>query len=248
MYLDHTILQQVCSILIFSHDYLDVAYELQRTHAITIPRRLVERASNKAVRIYALPNNLSFFNSSPSSIASVTLEGHYLISNTFVPLAGIPQASQEPIPFPSLRVESAPPDYSWEWGGFPQRSPVGTQYPVPTPLQTLDGALADDLATDSKVDDFHRSQSLHPEFGLEFSDEPPSTLPPEADQLHQLESLSDVETEYGHGPSSPSQEYRSWVRWWRRDRRLPSGVDIRVERPPLKTAATIPLPSVSCIL
>lgn len=162
-----------------------------------------------------------------------------------------PPPSHEPIPFPSLRVTSVPPsdipnhpsapsdDYSWEWGGFPQRSPIGMQYPVPTPLQALDGTLADDLVTASKLDDFHRSKSLPPEFELEFSDELPSTSLPEAEHLRQLEPLSDLETDYSHGPSSPSQEYRSWVRWWRRDRRLPSGV----ERPPLKAVASTPLPS-----
>ena len=54
MHLNHTILTQVCSILIFLRDYVDVAYEPQRTHGVTIQRRLVERASNKAVRIYIL--------------------------------------------------------------------------------------------------------------------------------------------------------------------------------------------------
>ncbi|KAN0129760.1 LNS2 (Lipin/Ned1/Smp2) domain containing protein [Lactarius tabidus] len=148
-----------------------------------------------------------------------------------------PAPSHEPIPFPSLRVTSVPPsdisnhpsapsdDYSWEWGGFPQRSPIGMQYPVPTPLQALDGTSADDLVTASELDDFHRSKSLPPEFELEFSDELPSTSLPEAEHLRQLEPLSDVEADYSHGPSSPSQEYRSWVRWWRRDRRLPRGVD-----------------------
>ena len=122
------------------------------------------------------------------------------------------------------------------------------QYPAPAPLKALDGTPADGLAIASKLDEFHRSKSLPPEFELEFSDEPISTSPPEAEQLRQLEPLSDVEADFGHGPSSPSQEYRSWVRWWRRDRRLPSGVDARVERPLIKNAASAPLPSVSCVL
>ena len=121
------------------------------------------------------------------------------------------------------------------------------QYSVPNPLQTLEGTPVDDLATASNIDDFHRSKSLPPEFELEFSDDLPSTSLPEDEQLRRLEPLSDVETDYSHGPSSPSQEYRSWVRWWRRDRRLPSGVDVRVERPPLKAAASTPLPSVSSV-
>jgi hypothetical protein len=121
------------------------------------------------------------------------------------------------------------------------------QYQVPTPLQTLDSNSADDLAMANKLDDFHRSKSLPPEFELEFTDELPSTSPPEAEQLRQLEPLLDGETDYGHGPSSPSQEYKSWVRWWRRDRRLPNGVDVRVERPPLKTVASTVLSSVSCV-
>jgi hypothetical protein len=182
-----------------------------------------------------------------------------VLSDTCVPLAGVPPPSHEPIPFPSLRGVSVPSsdipnhssapsdDYSWEWGGFPQRSPIGIQYPAPAPLKTLDGTQADDLAT-AKPDEFHRSKSLPPEFELDFSDEPTSTSPPEAKQLRQLEPLSDVETDFGHGPSSPSQEYRSWVRWWRRDRRLPSSVDVGVEHPPFKNAASTPLPSVSCVL
>ena len=121
------------------------------------------------------------------------------------------------------------------------------QYQAPAPLETLDGTLANDLAT-AKPDDFHRSKSLPPEFELDFSDEPTSTSPPEAEQLRELEPLSDVETDFGHGPSSSSQEYRSWVRWWRRDHRLPSSVDVRVERPLLKNVASAQLPSVSCIL
>ncbi|KAI9463544.1 LNS2-domain-containing protein [Lactarius psammicola] len=178
-----------------------------------------------------------------------------LISDTSVPPAGVPPPFHEPIPFPSLRRTSVPPsdipnhssapsdDYSWEWGGFPQRSPIGMQYPAPAPLKTLDGTPADDLATGSKTDDFHRSKSLPPEFELDFSDEPPSTSPPEAEQIRELDPLLDVETDFGHGQSSSSQEYRSWVRWWRRDRRLPGGADVRVERPPLKNAASTPLPS-----
>ena len=118
-------------------------------------------------------------------------------------------------------------------------------YPVPNPLQTLDGTLADDLATGSKLDDFHRSKSLPPEFELEFSADPSSVSPPEAEQLRRLEPLLDVETDLGHRPSSASQEYRSWVRWWRRDRRLPSSVDVRVERSPSKAVASTPLASVS---
>ncbi|KAF8274415.1 Lipin/Ned1/Smp2-domain-containing protein [Lactarius quietus] len=97
-------------------------------------------------------------------------------------------------------------DYSWEWGRFPQRSPINMQYPVPIPLQTLDGTSTDDLAMANKLDDFHRSKSLPPEFELEFSDELPSTSPPEVEQLRQLEPLLDGETDYGHGPSSPSQD------------------------------------------
>lgn len=220
----------------------------------------MKRASNKAVRVYVLLDNIFLILHPETSRQSpLPLKNADLISDTCSPPAGTPPPSHEPIPFPSLRVTSVPPsdipshpsapsdDYSWEWGGFPQRSPIGMQYPVPTPLQTLDGAPADDLATASKLDDF-RSKSLPPEFELEFSDELPSTLLSEDEQLRRLEPLSDVETDYSHGPSSPSQEYRSWVRWWRRDRRLPSGVDVRVERLPLKAAASTPLPSVSCVL
>ncbi|KAH9001995.1 LNS2-domain-containing protein [Lactarius hatsudake] len=184
------------------------------------------------------------------------LKDTVLISDTLVPIAGIPPTSREPIPFPSLRpdipIRSSAPlpststptdDYSWEWGGFPQRSPIGMQYPAPALLKTLDGTPVDDLATASKHDEFHRSKSLPPEFELDFSDEPPSTSPAEAEQIRGLEPLSDVETDFSHGPSSPSQEYRSWVRWWRRDRRLPGGVDVRVERSHLKNAASTPLAS-----
>jgi hypothetical protein len=217
----------------------------------------MKRASDKAVRVYVLPDSLSLILRLETSRQSpLPSKNTVLISDTCSPPAVTPPPSHEPIPFPSLRVTSVPPsdipnhpsapsdDYSWEWGGFPQRSPIGMQYPVPTPLQALDGTLADDLVTASKLDDFHRSKSLPPEFELEFSDELPSTSLPEAEHLRQLEPLSDLETDYSHGPSSPSQEYRSWVRWWRRDRRLPSGV----ERPPLKAVASTPLPSVSCVM
>ncbi|KAI9437755.1 Lipin/Ned1/Smp2-domain-containing protein, partial [Lactarius indigo] len=36
-------------------------------------------------------------------------------------------------------AHSGDDDYSWEWGGFPQRSSIGMQYPAPTPRKTLDG-------------------------------------------------------------------------------------------------------------
>jgi len=180
-----------------------------------------------------------------------------LLSDTPVSLAGVSSPSHEPIPFPSLRVTSVPPsdipnhsadDYSWEWGGFPQRSPMAMQYPAPALLNTLGGIPTDDSAIESEHDEFHRSRSLPPEFELDYSDSPLSSSPPEAEQLRGLEPLSDVETDYGQAPSSSSQEYRSWVRWWRRDRRVPSGVDARVERAPLKNAASMPLSSVSCVL
>ncbi|KAH9176429.1 Lipin/Ned1/Smp2-domain-containing protein [Lactarius sanguifluus] len=145
---------------------------------------------------------------------------------------GIPIRSSAPLPSTSTPTD----DYSWEWGGFPQRSPIGMQYPAPALLKTLDGTPVDDLATASKHDEFHRSKSLPPEFELDFSDEPPCTSPAEAEQIRGSEPLSDVETDFSHGPSSPSQEYRSWVRWWRR-------VDVRVERSHLKNAASTPLPS-----
>ncbi|KAI0041313.1 LNS2-domain-containing protein [Auriscalpium vulgare] len=84
-----------------------------------------------------------------------------------------------PIPFPSLRAPSAPPqalhpkpltlspapaEYSWEWGAFPQKSPARERFPKPQTLSKASAGLsvaaafaaeasgADDDAEDADAD------------------------------------------------------------------------------------------------
>ncbi|KAI0266885.1 Lipin/Ned1/Smp2-domain-containing protein [Gloeopeniophorella convolvens] len=166
------------------------------------------------------------------------------------------------IPFPNMRAPSAPPseslhhapvlpsssipseDYSWEWGGFPQRSPMSVQFPTlskPVPLGSIAGAGNESrIMTDEPVE-FHRSKSLPPEFELELSEEPPASAQ-RADRPPQGEPLSDAETDYGNETGTSGHERRSWVRWWRRNNEHPGSVDTAVDRPPLKGTSSAPLP------
>ena len=178
--------------------------------------------------------------------------------------------SPSPIPFPSLHepanfpsgtpphpsdtasLPSAPSDdYSWEWGGFPQRSPLHIQYPnFPSPGQpkSADTVEHDEqLPAAGQSEEFQRSKSLPPEFELNLSEEASSPALQTSKQLLGQELLSDVETGYGRGMRTSSRERRSWVRWWRRDSRHPQSVDVDNERPSLRNAASIPLPTVSGI-
>ncbi|KAH9978528.1 Lipin/Ned1/Smp2-domain-containing protein [Lactifluus volemus] len=175
-------------------------------------------------------------------------------------------SSHEPIPFPSLQEPSNFPsgtplhasdtvsspsipseDYSWEWGGFPQRSPVHIQYPnFPSPSQpkSVDIVEHDEqLPAADQPEEFQRSKSLPPEFELNLSEEASSPALQTSKQLLGQELLSDVETGYGRGMRTSSRERRSWVRWWRRASGHPQSVDVDNERPSLRSAASIPLPT-----
>ncbi|KAI0253971.1 Lipin/Ned1/Smp2-domain-containing protein [Lactifluus subvellereus] len=180
------------------------------------------------------------------------------------PPSGPSSPSHEPIPFPSLRAPSALPpdalphssdtlpqtsapsdDYSWEWGGFPQRSQVHMQYATlqdPGPPEIVDGGESDGQLPASQPEEFQRSQSLPPEFELDLPEEAASSSLRASEQLPGQEPLSDVETGYDHGLRTSGRERRSWVRWWRRDSRHPQSVDVRIERPPVRSAASTPLP------
>jgi hypothetical protein len=177
--------------------------------------------------------------------------------------------SHKPIPFPSLHPPSAslpspphhtsvalpqssatPDEYSWEWGGFPQRSQIRIDYDFSgtAPLTTAHGMETDVQLVVSQPEEFQRSKSLPPEFELALTEGVPSTSLLSDEQLNGQELLSDVETGFDHDPSMLGREYRSWARWWRRDNRHPRRVDVNSERPPLQSVMSAPLPSVSSIL
>jgi hypothetical protein len=175
--------------------------------------------------------------------------------------------SHEAIPFPSLRAPSAlpsdashhcldpapatsapPDDYSWEWGGFPQRSQVHMPYPTHPRRQskTNNSAEADEQLPANQPEESARSKSLPPEFQPNLPEAALSPTLHASEQLPQHEPLSDVETGYDRGLRTSGRERRSWVRWWRRDSRHPRSVDVGMERPSLRSAASTPLPTVSC--
>ncbi|KAI0305789.1 Lipin/Ned1/Smp2-domain-containing protein [Multifurca ochricompacta] len=144
----------------------------------------------------------------------------------------------------SLSPGPAPSDdYSWEWGGFPQRSQIRVQYPtlpIPAPLRSVNNAETNEHLATGKPDEFQRSKSLPPEFDL--PERSSSTLQQTHEQFHRREPLSDVETVYGHGMGTSGQERKSWVRWWRRDNGHVQSVDARVLHPTLKSVASAPFP------
>lgn len=113
------------------------------------------------------------------------------------------------------------------------------------PLKSVHGTEHDEQLVVSEPGEFQRSKSLPPELELDASDGVPSTSLQSNEQLNGQEPLSDVEIGFDHDSGMSNQERRSWVRWWRRDSRHPRSIDVR---PSLKSAATTPLPSVSCIL
>lgn len=176
--------------------------------------------------------------------------------------------SHEPIPFPSLPPSSVLPsdpshpssilrrssptsdEYSWEWGGFPQRSQIHIEHPTlsdTAPLNVHDSEVDEQLLV-SQPGEFQRSKSLPPEFELDMPEGVSLTSLQSDEQLNGQEPMSDVETGFDNDSSMSGRERRSWVRWWRRDSRHPRSVDVRLERPPLKSSVSTPLPSVSCIL
>ena len=171
------------------------------------------------------------------------------------------------IPFPSLRPPSALPsdppqrssipprssptsdEYSWEWGGFPQRSQIHMEHPTLSDTAPLNvhSSEADEQLLASQPGEYQRSKSLPPEFELDMPESVPATSLQLDEQLNGQEPLSDVETDLENDSGLSGRERRSWVRWWRRDSRHPQSVDARLERPSLKSTVSTPLPSVSCI-
>jgi hypothetical protein len=175
--------------------------------------------------------------------------------------------SHEPIPFPSLpsstllsdssRPSSIPlrssptsDEYSWEWGGFPQRSQIHMEHPTLSDAVPLNvrRSEADEQLLANQPGEFQRSKSLPPAFELDMPEEVPATTLQSDERLNGQEPLSDIEIGIDDNDSDmPGRERRSWVRWWRRDSRHPRSVDVHLGRPPLKSTESTPLPSVSCI-
>lgn len=116
------------------------------------------------------------------------------------------------------------------------------------PLKTMHGMEIDEQLESSQPGEFQRSKSLPPEFELDVTEGVPSTSLQLNEQPSGQELLSDVETGFDHDSGMLGRESRSWARWWRRDNRHARRADMRSERPPLQSAASAPLPSVSCIL
>lgn len=144
--------------------------------------------------------------------------------------------SHKPIPFPSPHTPSAlSPDYphhtsvslpqssatsdeySWEWGGFPQRAQTHT-YSGTAPMETAHGTEIDEQLVVSQSGEFQRSKSLPPELERDLTEEVPSISLQSDEQLNEQELLSDVETGFDHDLML-GRERGSWARWWRRDNR-----------------------------
>ena len=171
--------------------------------------------------------------------------------------------SHKPIPFPILhppsglspdhphhtpislpRSSATSDEYSWEWGGFPQRSQIHMEdtHSDTAPLETACGTEADEQLVVSQSGEFQRSKSLPPELERDLTEEVPLISLQSNEELNEQEMLSDVETGFDHDPML-GRERGSWTRWWRRDNR----VDVRSDRPPLRSAASAPLANVSFI-
>ena len=142
-----------------------------------------------------------------------------------------------------------PDEYSWEWGGFPQRSQVSMEFPTLSDTAPLNshGPEADGQLPASQPTEFQRSKSLPPEFEHDVSEGVPSTSLQSGEQPNGQEPLSDIEIGFDKDSGISGRDRRSWVRWWRRDGRHPRGVNVRLDRPPLKGAVSTPSPSVRCI-
>jgi hypothetical protein len=192
-----------------------------------------------------------------------------LSGEVFKPSASFNLASpsHKPIPFPSLHPSSAlSPDhlhhtsvslpgssatsdeYSWEWGGFPQRSRIHMEdtHSDTAPLIAARGTETDDQLVVSQSGEFQRSKSLPPELEHDLTTEVPSISLQSDEQLNEQELLSDVETGFDHDPML-GRERGSWARWWRRDNRYTQRVDGPSDRPPLQSVASAPLPTVSFV-
>ncbi|KAA1473419.1 LNS2-domain-containing protein [Dentipellis sp. KUC8613] len=155
-----------------------------------------------------------------------------------------PRAPSEPLPGSPPRLHpssSAPDEYSWEWGAFPQKSPMTAQFPNKhkhADIAELEGES--DLsgpegekseASGSPVD-FQRSKSLPPM--LDMEEEKGVVSEPEPEIEHEPKSDEEPLSE-GEGPRSGQLEPRpaegagrtSWVRWWRRNKTRTQSVDDR---------------------
>lgn len=110
-----------------------------------------------------------------------------------------------------------------------------------------DGPELDGQLPASQPTEFQRSKSLPPEFEHDVSEGVPSTSLQSDEQPNGQEPLSDVEIGFDKDSGMSGRERRSWVRWWRRDSRHPRSVNVRLDRPPLKSAVSMSSPSVSCI-
>lgn len=185
------------------------------------------------------PNALSFRNASHESIPFPTLQPHSA-SPSDPPLnSSIP-----------LQIRSAASDeYSWEWGGFPQRSQVHMEFPTFSDTAPLNphGPEADGQLPVIQPTECQRSKSLPPEFEHDASEGVPSMSLQSDEQPNGQEPLSDVEIGFDQDSGMSGRERRSWVRWWRRDSRHSRSVNVRLDRPSLKSAVSTPSSSVSCI-
>jgi len=191
---------------------------------------------------------------------SMSLSGEVSKTSASSNLASL---SHKAIPFPSLHPPSAlTPDhpyhtlvslprssatsdeYSWEWGGFPQRSQIHMEntHSGTAPVETTRGTETDEQLVVSQSGEFQRSKSLPPELEHNLTEEVSSISLQSDEHLDEQELLSDVETGFDHDPML-GRERGSWTRWWRRDNR----VDVRSDRPPLQSAARMPSPSVSFV-
>ncbi len=193
---------------------------------------------------------------------STSLSGEVLKASA----SNLASPSHKPIPFPSLHPHSTlSPDhphhtsvslprssvtsdeYSWEWGGFPQRSQIHMEdtYSGTASVKTAHRTETDEQFVVSQSGEFQRSKSLPPELEDGLTEEVPSISLQSNEQLSGQELLSDVETGFDHDPML-GRERKSWARWWRRDHKHTRRVG-RSNRPSLQSAASAPLPSVSCI-
>jgi hypothetical protein len=167
---------------------------------------------------------------------SMSLSGEVLETSGSSNLAS---PSHKPIPFPSLHPPSAlspdhphhtsvslpqssatPDEYSWEWGGFPQRAQthMADTHSGTAPMKTARGTEIDEQLVVSQSGEFQRSKSLPPELERDLTEEVPSISLQSDEQLNGQELLSDVETGFDHDPML-GRERGSWARWWRRDNR-----------------------------
>ncbi|KAI9510058.1 Lipin/Ned1/Smp2-domain-containing protein [Russula earlei] len=193
------------------------------------------------------PPSKDLSKSSPTT--NITLFRPASLPNEPIPFPSVPPPStllQDPPlhpPLPPLQSSATSDEYSWEWGGFPQRSQSHSQYLAlsdTAPLKTVHGIDANEETMAGHPVEFQRSKSLPPEFEL---DPPEGVTPTSNDHFSGQEPLSDVEPVLDHDSGMLDRDRRSWVRWWRRDSKHQRDVDVAFERPSLKSAMSTPLPS-----